>query len=118
MICGSHTATDAVDFDAAIIEFADLCTERLHAGESGGAVCSGGEVREARGAFSECAEQAVAMADGFVAWKAQGAENVAGGSDYAFLRSGRQMGSGFWGLFKFIGIDQGGRVLATIECPH
>ena len=33
------------------------------------------------------------MADGFVAWKAQGAENVAGGSDYAFLRSGRQRGS-------------------------
>ena len=34
------------------------------------------------------------MADGFVAWKAKGAENIARGADDAFLRGGGQEGSG------------------------
>ena len=88
MIGWSDAATDAVDFNAAVIELADFCAEGLHAGEGGGAVGAGGEVGEARGALSKCAEQGVAMADGFVAGQAQGAEDVARGADDAFLRGG------------------------------
>ena len=94
MIGGSDAAADAGDFDAAVVEFADLCAERLHAGEGRGAVGAGGEIGEARSAFGECAEHGVAMADGFVAGQAQAAEDVAGGADDAFLGCGGQGGSG------------------------
>ena len=94
MIGGSNAAADTVDFNAAVVEGADASAEGLHAGKSGGAIGTCGEVGEARGAFSECAEHGVAMADGFVAGKAQRAEDVAGGADDAFLRCGGHGGSG------------------------
>ena len=43
---------------------------------------------------ANAAEHGVAMADGFVAGEAQGAEDVARGADDAFLRGGGQRGSG------------------------
>jgi hypothetical protein len=45
----------------------------------------GGEVGEARGAFGEGGQHAVAMADGLVAGQAQASVDVAGGADEAFF---------------------------------
>ena len=97
MIRGRDVAADAIDFNPAVVQLADLGAECLHAGEGGGAVGAGGEVGEARSAFRKCAQQGVAMADGFVAGQAQGAEDVACGADDAFLRGGGQRGSGSLG---------------------
>ena len=109
MIDRSDATADAVDLDAAVVEFAYACAEGLHAGEGGCAVGSGGEVGEARGAFSKCAEHGVAVADGLVAGKAQGAEDVTCGSDDAFLRGGGQGDSGNWDHFSLLGRTESSR---------
>lgn len=98
-----NASADAIDFYAAVVELADPRAEGLHARESRRAVSAGGEVGEARGAFSECAEHGIAMADGLVAGEAQGAEDVARGADDAFFGGGGQRGSGKWGQCQFTG---------------
>ena len=72
----------------------DLRAQSLHAGERGCAIGAGGEVGEARCAFGKCCQHAVAMADGFVAGKAQAAEDVACGANDAFFGGGMQEDSG------------------------
>ena len=101
VIYRSDATANAVDFNASIFKRANSRAQGLHAGEGGCAVGSGGEIGEARGAFSECAEHGVAMADGLVAGKAKAAKNVARGTDDAFLRGGGQRGSGRWGRVQF-----------------
>ncbi len=77
MIRGCDEAADAIDFDTAVVELADLGAEGLHAGERGCAIRPRREVGETRGAFSECAKHGVTVTDGLVAGEAQGTEDVA-----------------------------------------
>ena len=110
MVDGSDATANAVDLDAAVVEFADARAEDLHAGEGGGAVGSCGEVGEARSAFSKCAEHGVAMADGFVAGEAKGAEDVTRGADDAFLGGGGQRGLRECGIhFSLLGRTESSR---------
>ena len=58
-----------------------LRAEGFHAGERGVGVGAGGEVGEARCAFSEAGEHGVAMRDGLVAGDGERALQGAGGAD-------------------------------------
>ena len=60
--------------------------ERLHAGQGRSAIGARGEIRKMRRAFCECGQHSVAVADRFVARQAQAAEQVARGTNDAFLR--------------------------------
>src|ERR1700722_11301266 len=93
MIGGSDAAGDAGDFDGVCAGSVNLCAERLHAGEGGGAVCAGGEIGKARGALGEAAEHGVAMADGFVAGETKAADDVSSWMNETFLCGGWQDGS-------------------------
>src|ERR1019366_8991640 len=77
----------------AVFEAAHLRAQRLHAGESGGAIGPGGKIGEARRAFGKGRQHSVAVADGLVAGQAQAAVNVLGRTDDAFFCRSVQGGS-------------------------
>jgi len=83
-------ARDTSNFNGIGTGSVDFCAQGLHAGECGGTVGAGGEVGEARDAFGEGGQHAVAMADGLVAGEAQAPVDVAGGSDESFFGGGMQ----------------------------
>ena len=72
---------DAGDLDGVVWVAEDARAERFHAGERGVGVGAGGEVGQARCAFSEAGEHGVAMRDGLVAGDGERAFEGAGGAD-------------------------------------
>lgn len=90
----SDAAGDAGDLDGSGARAIHLCAEVRHADKGGSAVGSGGEVGEARCAIGESAKHGVAVADAFAAGQAEAADDVASGTDEAFVDGGGQWGSG------------------------
>ena len=90
---GRDAAADAGDLNAPSCQCGTFAPSASMQAQGRSAIGAGGEVGEARDAFSKGAEHGVAVTDGLVAGQAQAAVDIAGGADEAFLGGGGQAGS-------------------------